>query len=54
MSLYLVDWGNRLGTIFALGPHAEAFSKNRTHRIITFEQAEYELHRASRRWRAAD
>jgi NADH:ubiquinone reductase (H+-translocating) len=40
--LYLVDWGNRLGTIFAWA-RTLTFSKNRTHRIITFEQAEYEL-----------
>ncbi len=40
--LYLVDWGSRLGTMLNWA-RTLTFSRNRTHRIITFEQAEYEL-----------
>ncbi|HTT51838.1 MAG TPA: NAD(P)/FAD-dependent oxidoreductase [Streptosporangiaceae bacterium] len=40
--LYLVGWGNRLGTVFAWA-RALTFTKNRAHRVITFEQARYEL-----------
>jgi NADH:ubiquinone reductase (H+-translocating) len=36
--LYLVGWGNRLGTVYTWG-RALWFSHNRGHRIITFEQA---------------
>jgi NADH dehydrogenase len=36
--MYLVGWGNRLGTIYTWS-RALYFSKNRGHRIITFEQA---------------
>jgi NADH dehydrogenase len=36
--LYLVGWGNRLGTLYTWA-RALVFSKNRGHRIITFEQA---------------
>ena len=36
--LYLVGWGNRLGTLYTW-LRALVFSKNRGHRIITFEQA---------------
>jgi NADH dehydrogenase len=36
--LYLVGWGNRLGTMYTWA-RAMVFSKNRGHRIITFEQA---------------
>jgi NADH:ubiquinone reductase (H+-translocating) len=36
--LYLIGWGNRLGTIYTW-LRALVFSKNRGHRIITFEQA---------------
>jgi len=42
---YLIGWGNRLGTIFAWA-RALTFSKKRAHRLITFEQAQYELHNA--------
>jgi NADH:ubiquinone reductase (H+-translocating) len=36
--LYLVGWGNRLGTVYTW-LRALVFTKNRGHRIITFEQA---------------
>jgi NADH dehydrogenase len=36
--LYLIGWGNRLGTIYTWA-RALTFSTNRGHRIITFEQA---------------
>jgi NADH:ubiquinone reductase (H+-translocating) len=36
--LYLIGWGNRLGTLYTW-LRALVFSKNRGHRIITFEQA---------------
>jgi NADH:ubiquinone reductase (H+-translocating) len=36
--LYLVGWGNRLGTMYTWG-RALYFSKNRGHRIITYEEA---------------
>jgi NADH dehydrogenase len=36
--LYLIGWGNRLGTLYTWA-RALTFSKNRGHRIITFEQA---------------
>jgi hypothetical protein len=35
---YLVGWGNRLGTIYTWG-RALYLSKNRAHRIITFDTA---------------
>ena len=35
---YLVGWGNRVGTLYTWS-RALLFSKNRGHRIITFEQA---------------
>jgi NADH:ubiquinone reductase (H+-translocating) len=40
--LYLIGWGNRLAAIFSWG-RALTFTKNRAHRLITFEQARYEL-----------
>ena len=40
--LYLIDWGNRMAAMYTWG-RALAFTKNRGHRIITFEQARYEL-----------
>jgi NADH:ubiquinone reductase (H+-translocating) len=40
--LYLVGWGNRLGAILSWS-RALTFSNNRGHRLITFEQARYEL-----------
>jgi NADH dehydrogenase len=36
--LYLIGWGNRIGTLYTW-MRALVFSKNRGHRIITFEQA---------------
>jgi NADH dehydrogenase len=36
--LYLIGWGNRLGTLYTWG-RALTFSNNRGHRIITFRQA---------------
>jgi NADH dehydrogenase len=39
---YLIDWGNRLGTVYAWARDMY-FSKNRGNRIITFEQASDEL-----------
>jgi NADH:ubiquinone reductase (H+-translocating) len=36
--LYLIGWGNRLGTLYTWA-RALTFSHNRGHRIITFEQA---------------
>jgi NADH dehydrogenase len=36
--LYLIGWGNRLGTLYTWA-RALTFSNNRGHRIITFEQA---------------
>ena len=36
--LYLIGWGNRLGTLYTWA-RALVFSNNRGHRIITFEQA---------------
>jgi NADH dehydrogenase len=36
--LYLIGWGNRLGTLYTWS-RALTFSNNRGHRIITFEQA---------------
>jgi NADH dehydrogenase len=40
--LYLIGWSNRMGTMYnwARGLY---FSKNRGHRIITFEQAHYKV-----------
>jgi len=40
--LYLVGWGNRIGTILNW-TRAMTFTKNRPHRTITFERARYEL-----------
>jgi NADH dehydrogenase len=37
--LYLIGWGNRLGTLYTW-MRALIFSKNRGHRIITFEDAQ--------------
>ncbi len=36
--LYLIDWGNRLGTIYTW-LRSLTFTRNRMQRIITFEQA---------------
>ncbi len=40
--MYLIGWGNRLGTLYTWG-RALVFSNNRAHRIITFEEARDEL-----------
>jgi len=40
--LYLIGWGNRLGTIYTW-MRALYVSKNRGHRVITFEQAQYRI-----------
>ena len=40
--LYLVGWGNRIGTILNW-TRAMTFTKNRPHRTITFERARYEV-----------
>jgi NADH dehydrogenase len=40
--LYLIDWGNRLATMYTWA-RALTFTKNRAHRVITFDQARYEL-----------
>jgi NADH:ubiquinone reductase (H+-translocating) len=48
--LYLIGWGNRLGTLYTW-LRALVFTKNRGHRIITFEQAHEQavpVHRAFR------
>ena len=39
---YLVGWGNRLGTVYTWA-RSLTFTKNRAHRIITFEQDKQEL-----------
>ncbi|HZA80081.1 MAG TPA: NAD(P)/FAD-dependent oxidoreductase [Actinomycetes bacterium] len=39
---YLVGWGNRLGTVYTWA-RSLTFTRNRAHRIITFEQAKQEL-----------
>jgi NADH dehydrogenase len=40
--LYLVDWGNRLATVYTWA-RALTFTNTRAHRVITVEQARYEL-----------
>jgi NADH dehydrogenase len=40
--LYLIGWGNRLGTMYTW-MRALYVSKNRGHRVITFEQAQHRL-----------
>jgi NADH:ubiquinone reductase (H+-translocating) len=39
---YLIGWGNRLGTMYTWA-RGLYLSKNRGHRVITFEQATYEI-----------
>jgi hypothetical protein len=39
---YLIGWGNRLGTIYTWS-RSLYLSKNRGHRIISFESAGYEI-----------
>jgi NADH dehydrogenase len=43
--LYLIGWGNRLGTIYTWA-RALTFSANRGHRIITFERAHQQAEEA--------
>lgn len=43
--LYLIGWGNRLGTLYTWA-RALTFSANRGHRIITFEQAHQQAEEA--------
>ena len=48
--LYLIGWGNRLGTIYTWA-RALTFSRNRGHRLITFDDARgfgRRTHRAAR------
>jgi NADH dehydrogenase len=45
--LYLIGWGNRLGTLYNWF-RSLVFSKNRAHRIITYEAAHEELLRPHR------
>ena len=40
--LYLIGWGNRLGTVYTWA-RALTFTQSRAHRIITFERARYEV-----------
>jgi NADH dehydrogenase len=40
--LYLIGWGNRLGTLYTW-LRSLAFARNRANRVITFEQAIYEI-----------
>jgi NADH:ubiquinone reductase (H+-translocating) len=40
--LYLIDWGSRIATLYTWA-RALTFTKNRAHRVITFEQARYEI-----------
>jgi hypothetical protein len=40
--LYLIGWGNRFGTIY-MWARGVYFSKNRGHRIITYERANEEI-----------
>jgi NADH dehydrogenase len=40
--LYLIGWGNRLGTLYTW-LRGMAFARNRAHRIITFQQAHHDV-----------
>jgi NADH dehydrogenase len=40
--MYLIGWGNRLGTVYTWS-RAPYLSKNRGHRIISFQTAGYEV-----------
>jgi NADH dehydrogenase len=42
---YLIGWGNRLGTVYTWA-RSLTFTKNRAHRIITFDQARHDLESA--------
>jgi hypothetical protein len=43
-NLYLIGWGNRLGTLYTW-VRGMAFARNRANRLITFEQANEETER---------
>jgi NADH dehydrogenase len=45
--LYLIGWGNRLGTLYTWG-RSLWFTKNRAHRIITRDQAYDEMRHEKR------
>jgi NADH dehydrogenase len=45
--LYLIGWGNRLGTLYTWG-RSLWFTKNRAHRIITRDQADAEMRHEKR------
>jgi NADH:ubiquinone reductase (H+-translocating) len=45
--LYLIGWGNRLGTLYTWG-RSLWFTKNRAHRIITRDQADDEMRHEKR------
>ena len=49
--LYLVGWGNRLGTLYTWA-RAIWFSNNRGHRIVTFERTMVELDESRKKGRA--
>ena len=51
--LYLIGWGNRLGAMLSWA-RALTFAKSRAHRVITFEQAGYELTEHPARGEAPD
>jgi len=51
--LYLIGWGNRLGTLYTW-LRALVFSKNRGHRIITFDQANAQAHEHEHRPRTVE
>jgi NADH dehydrogenase len=40
--LYLIGWGNRIGTLY-MWLRSLAFARNRGNRVITYEQAHYEV-----------
>ena len=46
--MYLVGWGNRIGTMYSWA-RAMYFGHNRAHRIISFREQSYELARERRR-----
>jgi NADH dehydrogenase len=48
-NLYLIGWGNRLGTLYTW-LRGLAFGRNRAHRLITFEQAHEETEHRAERW----
>src|ERR671929_1246791 len=50
--LYLIGWGNRLGTLY-MWLRAMTFTHNRANRIITFEEAHEQTQPPARREEAA-